>query len=183
VTWSFILIEAFILAIEAGYAIYTTYASGMLYSMRICDVHADDYWITVVLRPGLAVLILFLVLYIAGQKQLLYRILGEKGTTTMCDSYESFVFGPLEPLFICILLSGIYGMVNAPFFNFLLGCDPLGLDPSFGVIAQWLSDISHGAHALRTTAIVFLVFAWVGVAVLSACNFAPLVKGVPGTRG
>jgi hypothetical protein len=138
VAWSLIIIAAVVMEISSIQALYPL----------------DDYHAFIV-----AVVETYLLPYVISfifEYQLVNRIVGEKGDSALCGTYDAFLFGPFEPLLLCATLTGIYGF---------------DMREMNGQMERWSSG--------RSASFISLIVAWAGTATLSVFNFlSPCVPSV-----
>jgi hypothetical protein len=99
-----------------------------------------------------------------GEKQLLFRALGERTTIGQCGKYHWFVFAPGIPLVYVIYVTVLHTVGNWP-----------GVNPSFHVNVEFVTKYVaprtvRMAENLNAVSLSLLVIAWIQVATLGTCN-------------
>jgi hypothetical protein len=114
---------------------------------------------------------------IAGGRQLLNRILGEKGTVISCDPYDSFLFGPIEPVILCVIITIVHAVANSASLQPFLAL-PIETTYYYNYVdtslfpprLKYMTDIVGQSEQLRDASLAFLILSWIATAGLTVCN-------------
>jgi hypothetical protein len=169
VVWTTIMISALLVFVIAMY--------GLLFPLLSLDFYprsqlpGGDPILAIPAQALILLVLIILIFGLSGSKQLLLRILGEKGFTLGCDPYDSFVFGPIEPLLLCVIVTVLCVLANLPDFNYFM-IDGLAEDIESNPFnyPEWYRSMFQTMMNLKAASTIFLIVPYVGVLVLSILN-------------
>jgi hypothetical protein len=173
-----ISIGVWFVLIVTGFVIFIAAAQALFLLLVLLHYHVESYLphgmnsvSGLLVLPAVAAVLGVIVIFIAGEKQLLFRILGEKGTTIGCDPYDSFVFGPIEPLILCVVITASYVIVSDPFCNrFMIEGIGSSIEAGRKRFPDWYVRMFNQAIVLKIASFVMIVISWVSVGSLSILN-------------